>query len=217
MQHLRRLAVAVLVSAVLGAVGAGSASAALPEFVPVPSGFESLIKAPKLETVGKTRVVCKKGANFGKGTSPNTLEVHIKLFECKIPGALCTSAGAAPGEIVTPPLTGTLGYITKAPRVVGLDLTSPLAPIMQFSCGITPFVVEGSLIGRITPLNKPQPPGMHFTLAWAQKEGIQKFQHFEGEPIDVLSTSIGGGAFEPSGFAGTDEIFFVGPAVEIKA
>jgi hypothetical protein len=200
----------VVVSLLVGAAGASSASAALPEFAPVPAGFESLIKAPKLETVGKTKVICKHGADLGQGTGPKTLEVKIKLFECKIPGALCTSGGAAPGEIVTPPLIGTLGYITKAPKVVGLDLTSPLAPIMQFMCGATPFVVEGSVIGRITPINKPLPPGMHFTLAWAQKEGVQKFQHFEGEPIDVLNTSIGGKPFEPTGFAGTDEIFFVG-------
>jgi hypothetical protein len=148
--------------------------------------------------------------DFGKATGPKTLEITLVLTECKIPGALCTSGGSALGEIRTPPLVGTLGYITKAPKVVGLDLTSPFAPIMQFMCGVTPFVVEGSLIGRITPLNKPVPGGMHFTLAWAQKEGVQKFQHFEGEPIDVLSTSIGGGAFELSGFAGVDEIFFGG-------
>jgi hypothetical protein len=212
MRHLRRFAACLLVSVSVSVcgVGATTASAALPEFVPVPAGFESLLKATKLETVGKTKVTCKKGGDAGKGIGPKELDVTLFLQECKIPGALCTSAGAVPGEIVTPTLLGTLGYIHKVPKAVGLDLTSPSGPIMQFMCGATPFVVTGSVIGKIGPLNKPLPPGTPFKLVFAQKEGKQKYPNFEGEPPDVLLTSIGGGPLEESGLSGVDEIFFVG-------
>jgi hypothetical protein len=216
MRHFRRLAASLLVCVAIGGISTSAVFAALPEFVPVPAGFESLLKATKLETVGKTKVTCKKGGNAGQGINPNTLEMRLFLQECKVPGALCTSAGAPLGEIVTPTLLATLGYIHKAPKTVGLDLTSPSGPIMQFMCGATPFVVAGSVIGKIGPLNKPLPPGTPFKLVFAQKEGKQKYPNFEGEPPDVLMTSIGGLPFEESGFAGSDEIFFVG-TIEIKA
>ena len=217
MRYLRRSAICLLVSVGIGGFAAAAASAALPEFVPVPAGFESLLKATKLETVGKTKVTCKHGGNFGHGTGPKTLEISFKLFECKIPGAFCTSPGAAIGEIVTPPLVATLGYITKAPKVVGLDLTSPVGPIMEFTCGATPFTVLGSVIGRITPLNKVLPSSTPFKLAFAQKEGHQKFPALEGEPPDVLMTSISKGPFEESGLAGVVEIFLTGGSHEIVA
>jgi hypothetical protein len=217
MRHLGRLAVCVLVAVAACGIGTATASAALPEFVPVPAGFESLLKATKLETVGKTKVTCNKGGDAGNGLGAKELEIRLFLQECKIPGALCTSAGAVPGEIATPTLLATLGYIHKVPKAVGLDLTSPSGPIMQFMCGVTPFVVTGSVIGKIGPLNKPLPPGTPFKLVFAQKEGKQKYPNFEGQPPDVLMTSIGGGPLTESGLAGTDEIFFVGFPVAIKA
>jgi hypothetical protein len=142
----------------------------------------------------------------------------VKLFlnECSIPGALCTSGGAPIGTIESANLTGTLGYIKKPMKQVGLDLTSGLAPMFTFTCGVTPFVVEGSVIGRISPVNKVLVPGESFKLKFAESEGKQKTMMFEGEPIDVLHTSIGGGPFEESGLKSVDSLFFTGTE-EIKA
>ncbi len=217
MKDLRRLALCLTIAAACGAAGPAAASAAPPEFVSgSPHGFESILKASKLETVGKSVIKCKHGSDSGEVTGPKTVTVKITLTECGIPGALCTSAGAKFGEIVTPPLIGTLGYISAPKKQVGLDLFSPTAPIMAFTCGALTVVVEGSVIGRITPVNKLLAPGEHFALKFTQKAGKQKPTSFEGEPIDVLEASINGKPFEESGLTAADEVFFAAPT-EIKA
>jgi hypothetical protein len=216
MKHRRLLALVPAIAVAAGAAGTSSATAALPEFVPAPSaGIESVIKATKFETVGKTVVNCKHGGNSGAITGPKTISLKIELFGCAIPGALCTSPGGEPGEIIAEGLTGTLGYIHKTTKVVGLDLSSG-GTFTMFTCGVTPFIVEGSVIGRIAPVNKIVKSGEHFAVHFLQKEGNQKFPNFEGEPPDILSTSIGGKPFEPTGLAMTDEVFVVA-TLEIKA
>lgn len=217
MKHLRRLTVSFAIASSLAIAGPSAATAALPEFVNgSPHGLESILKTTKLETVGKTAVTCKHGSNRGEVTGTKTVAIEIFLAECKIPGALCTSPGAEPGDIITPTLLGSLGYIQAVKKMVGLDLSSPTAPIAVFFCGPASFVVQGSVIGKITPVNKLLSAGEHFTLKFSQKEGKQKPANFEGEPTDVLQTSINGKPFEESGLATTDEVFFAAPT-EIKA
>jgi hypothetical protein len=218
MTHRRRFVLTSTVALVTCAGGASSALAALPEFMPpTEAGIESVLKASHLETVGKTIVKCKKGGDGGAITGPKTVRLTITFVECSIPGALCTTSGKPFGVIETAPLTGELGYIHKSTKVVGLDLfASGGGPFATFECGATPFVVIGSVIGRIAPVNKVVNAGEHFTLKFAEKEGLQKPPSFEGAPPDVLSTSIGGGPFETTGLAATDEVFVIG-TVEIKA
>jgi hypothetical protein len=218
MKHFKHAGLAAVAVLALGAIGASTASAALPEFVPgPPSGMESTIKKVKFQTVGGTLVTCKHGADGGSMTGPKTLSMKLFLFECSIPGALCTTAGKPVGEIETSSLLGTLGYIKKPMKTVGLDLASGLAPFMVFECGATPFVVEGSVIGRISPVNVPRKGGEPFQLKFAQTAGHQKPMSFEGEPIDVLQTSIGGAPFEESGLKATDQVFLTAAVEEIKA
>ena len=121
------------------------------------------------------------------------------------------------GEIRTASLGGTLGYISAPMKRVGVDFSSPLTPITTFMCGPTPFVVEGSVIGRITPVNKLIAPPAHYILKFIQKAGKQNPMSFEGGPIDVLQTSIGGGPFVESGLAAKDEVFVVGGPTEVTA
>lgn len=216
MRYARRLTiVSTIVLAVCG-IGSATALGALPEFVPgPPAGIESLVKATKFETVGKAVVKCKKGNDSGEVTGAKTISLKIHLVECSIPGALCTSPGAAPGEIITSTLTGTLGYIEKKSKAVGLDLTSLSGAFTVFMCGATPFEAIGSVIGRIKPVNKVVTPGEFFKVKFSQKAGIQKPENFEAEPPDVLSTSISGKPFEQTGLAATDELLITGE--EIKA
>lgn len=81
---------------------------------------------------------------------------------------------------------------------------------MEFVCGPLKVVVDGSVIGKATPVNKLIKPPGHFTLKFAQSAGKQKPTHFESGPIDVLSTSFGG-PFLESGLASTDTITFLAP------
>jgi hypothetical protein len=212
-RHLKRLSLYVVVAVALGASGVSVASAALPEFVgSMPLAFSSTLKATTLETLGGLKITCTGGSNAGEVTGPKALTVKIKLEGCMLNGLPCASS-AAGGEIETFPLTGTLGYIKQATKNVGLDLAQPAgAAFMTFVCGEDlRVVVDGSVVGTIRPINKNLAPPKHFTIKFAQKKGKQKPTKLEGAPEDVLSTSLGGGPFEVSGLASSDELDFVGP------
>jgi hypothetical protein len=108
---------------------------------------------------------------------------------------------------------GTLGYVTRAPKVVGLDLSEPTGgPLAVFFCGEDLRIeVFGSMIGRITPINKAIAPGSHATLKFAQKEGHQAIRMLLGGPPDVPMTSVLGGPLEESGLSSTDLLMFAAP------
>jgi hypothetical protein len=126
-------------------------------------------------------------------------------------GLSCNTVGVPPGEIVTTSLLMTLGYINEPKKEAGIDLsTATGGPLMEFVCGGLRVIVDGSVIGKLTPVNKPVNPPGHFVLKFAQSAGKQKPTHFEGGPVDVLSTSFGG-PFAESGRASTDTISFPVP------
>jgi hypothetical protein len=112
-------------------------------------------------------------------------------------------------------LAMTVGYINKASKIVGIDLTEPFGgPVLLFYCG-TPapgirVMAVGSVIGRITPVNKLVTPSETFKLRFAQLGGIQKVQNLEGEPKDTLEVSFGG-PLENAGFGSEDKILFAEP------
>jgi hypothetical protein len=196
-------------------VMAASASAALPEFSsPFAKTFTSTSKASLLETTSKVKLVCTADTNAGEITGPQTGSVTIAFTGCSLKKAPCTTPGRPSGEIVTSLLSLTLGYINKAKKEVGIDLASAAgSTFATFSCGSTlRGVVIGSVIGRITPVNKKVIPSAFFTLRFMQASGIQKITNLEGGPPDVLETSYGG-PFLQSGLASIDRIFFSGPVL----
>jgi hypothetical protein len=219
MTRIRRGAVCLVAATAIGAAAATSASAALPGFTgPFPKAFTSTSKTSTLETIGKAKVTCKADTDAGQITGETTGTVTIKFTGCATKGFLCTSPGAAAaGEIVTHPLTSTLGYINRETKEVGIDYSNPAGALLaEFTCGNIVAAVKGSVIGKITPVNKFVIPPGHFTVRFAQKAGKQNITKLAGRPIDILETALNGGPFEPSGLSSTDLIKFAEP-VEIKA
>ena len=216
MQALRRMALCLVAAAAVGAIAAGSASAALPEFSPpFPNPLHSTSKATILESIAKVKVKCIADTNEGEVTGPVTGTIKFRFTGCESKTIPCKSPNAPnPGEIDTPVLSLSLGYITHTPTLteVGIDISSPTgAPVMEFFCGAAlRGVVDGSVIGKITPINKLVSPSGHFVLKFAQKAGHQAIQHFEAGPIDILEASFGG-PFEPAGLASTDLVRFALP------
>jgi hypothetical protein len=166
-----------------------------------------------LETIGGLKVRCKADTNKGEVTGPVTALMTISFTGCTNAGARCQGPNGLPGEIVTQRLSGTLGYVTRAPKVVGLDLSEPTGgPLAVFFCGEDLRVeVFGSVIGRITPINKTIAPGSHVKLMFAQKEGHQAIRMLLGAPPDVPMTSVLGGPLEESGISSTDLLTFAAP------
>jgi hypothetical protein len=166
----------------------------------------------KLQTVGGFKVICKADRNTGEVTGPTTVIMTITFIGCTNGRASCQNAGAL-GVIVTTPLVGTLGYVSMVPKVVGLDLSSPPGgPFMSFVCGEDQSVqVFGSLIGKVTPINKTIAPGELLKLTFAQKEGHQQIKMLLGGPLDVPMTSVFGGPLQESGIATSDLLAFAAP------
>jgi hypothetical protein len=209
------LAIALATSAVVTA-----SASALPEFSgPFPNPFTSTSKTTTLATVGKFKIKCVADTNKGEIISPTALQVRISLTGCvasKPAGVLCQSPNGVPGEIQTELLLGTLGYLNRVPKEVGLDLSTPTgAPLINFRCGAIAGTVSGSVIGKITPINKPVIPPKHLTLKFSQMGGKQKYTNFLGGPLDVLGTSTGGGPIEESGLGSTDSITLAAPVTII--
>ena len=225
MKRIRLVGLSLVAIFAASAATAASASA-LPEWSgPFPKPLTSSSGVSKLETKAGMLVECVADTNEGEVTGPNSAVVRIRFTGCELVLATgkipCTTPGAPPEEIVTFPLVGTLGYITHTPTktMVGLDLASPAAGLIaRFVCGETIAEVVGSVIGKITPINKlvkPAPAG-HFTLKFKAKKGKQKPTKFESEPEDTLSASFGGGPLEPAGLTSTDIVGFFEP-VKIAA
>jgi hypothetical protein len=197
----------------LGAVGAQSSSAALPEFsAPFGKPFTSTSGQIRLRGVSGKRVICAASTDSGEITGPKTGTVTIAMTGCMHKKTQCSTPGSAPGEIVSPALAMTVGYINKGAKTVGIDLAEPSGgPFLLFSClSGTRVLVLGSVIGRITPVNKAVTPSETFTLNFRQLGGIQKIQNLEGEPKDTLEVSFLA-PLETGGLRMEDKVLFAEP------
>jgi hypothetical protein len=210
MKRARTAGVCIAVFAA-SATWVASAAAALPEFSgPFPAPFTAKSGVTILETVSKAEIKCTADKGSGEVTGPKTGSVTLTLSGCELVtlGLPCNTAGVPPGEIVTTSLLATLGYINEVKKEAGLDLsTATGGPLIDALCGPVKTTIVGSVIGKITPVNKLLKPPAHFSLKFAQSAGKQKPTKFEGGPPDVLFTSFGGPSFE-SGLASTDTIAF---------
>lgn len=214
-----RIAVLCLVATfVLSAAATAQASAEPPEFSgPFPKAFTSTGKRSILQTASKVKVTCKADVTAGEITAAKAGEISTRFTGCEASGSPCASPEAAEGEIATSLLDLELGYLNKAAKEVGVDLAAVApAPFAVFSCGSLEATVTGSVIGRINPVNRVKRPPSRFTLRFGQSGGRQKAVKLEGEPQDVLETSLSGGPYEQSGLTSTDAIRF-GESTEIDA
>ena len=89
-------------------------------------------------------------------------------------------------------------------------------PLAEVMCGPVHVVETGSIIGRVTPVNKKVLAGKSFRLKFTQAKGKQKPTKFEGGPTDVLMIATGGGAPEEAGVSAKAELTFA-EAAQIKA
>ena len=221
MKRTRALAVGLVLALATGAVTATTAAAALPEFTPpFPNPFTSTSGKLTLQTVGKLKVMCTADTNTGEVTGPVTALVTIRFTGCSttaLPGALCQSPNGAPGEIVTGVWLGKLGYINTALKEVGIDFSTPTGgPLAEFFCGTTvKGEVVGSVIGKLSPVNKPIKPGKPLKLKFTQKAGKQIPAKLEGEPIDVPFAKVGLGPLEEAGLSSADKLIFAAPITVI--
>lgn len=218
----------VVVGLLMSAVVASSASAS-PEFVgPFPKSFTSVSKKSSLGIGAHGNILkCSSGSTNGEITGPSGGTATLKLNGCKgygVPGgtAQCADIGAGSEELVSPGLSATLGYINASKKQVGLDLAPATGPFNTFYCqntaGVLKAEVLGSVIGKLTPVNKQVTPPGTFKLSFKfnTKTHIQEPTGFEGQPADTLTVRLDEGPTEAAAFASAFTMGFTAPT-KIKA
>jgi hypothetical protein len=194
------------------------------EWVPGPgpaNKFTGTSAAVTLETVGKAKVKCAASHTEGEYTGAKSATATVTLTECSrvSTGAACQSAGAGAGEIRTPVLAATLGFIKDEPvgnellMSVGWDLSHEPS-VASAECGAAkePLLITGSVIAPVSTVNKMV---AGYTLKYTQAAGKQIPEAFEEQPKDTLSASFGSGPSEQAGLKATEKIAN-GEKLEIK-
>jgi hypothetical protein len=164
--------------------------------------------ATTLETAAKKKLTCAGGTGAGEYTGTKTSTITMRLTECKLTATkeACQSTGGAAGEVVTGALEGRLGFIEDqyieniATNVVGMDFTGQPA-LLSAECGAqkTPLSVTGSVIGRLTPIDKMSTT---FVLQFSQTGGAQIPESFEDDAAKhTLSLSLGSSSPEAAGLS----------------
>lgn len=139
--------VATIVAAVcmLGAVGASSASAALPELVnkngtELVYGFFSAPTGPRVELEGATSnevVACTSSKYAGMVTGAKTSKLDVTYSGCSKGSVKCTTAGQAAGTVRPAPLVAKLVYLNEKHTEVGwqLEPTTKNGMFVGVNCG----------------------------------------------------------------------------------
>lgn len=163
-----------------------------------------------LETVGGTKISCKKEHGTGEVATPTEVANVIAHFEeCSSSTFPCQNKGGTTGDINTEPLSGTTGVEklgTTPPfnnKLAG-ELHGPGGgPLAEFECAGLSVVTTGSVL-------HPVSSGKMLTLAkekFTASKGEQKPEKYLGGTTDehILESSTGGGPAEEAGqtFAGS--------------
>jgi hypothetical protein len=162
----------------------------------------------KRQPEGTLAIECESEHNAGdaKG-SKEVANISVKFRGCKLFGSTPCQNGSEPGEIATNTLKGSLGYINKAKKEVGVLLTPAKAKgaFAQFGCGgvITTVVGVGNstegayyepettggydgIISPVTPVNTMTKALTQVYKVTATAENIPS--KFEGKHIELLET-----------------------------
>jgi alpha-tubulin suppressor-like RCC1 family protein len=169
------------------------------EWLPGPGShaeFKDDLSEPRLETVGARELKCVVGFLEGEYTGAKTARInHLTLEGCRDTAAnSCQSNAFEQGRIETSlPLQAELGFITSGEKPsVGWDLKPrpPATSLVSFECGsglgIAALSLEGSVIGRATPIDQMV---AGFELLYTQSGGKQIPEFFEGGQREVLTLS----------------------------
>jgi hypothetical protein len=117
---------------------------------------------------------CTSSSMTGSVYGPKTLAwVTIVFSGCKVEGKTCGSEGSGNAEkIVTEPLEGTLVYLSKTAKTVGIDFKAQTgtAVVRNLRCFGGQGEVRGSIVMPITSVNKLE---RNFLLKAQEAQGYE--------------------------------------------
>src|ERR1700689_257609 len=196
--------VALLAVTALGAVASASASAAAkaPIFAKSSGGYPVKFSAGEepegVWNTGNATFHCSRSRVTGEITSEKKVTATIVFTECASGGSTCANEGGTGGEIKSNALEGTLVFISKATKTVGVVFKSKPggARVSRFRCAGSIGEVQGSVIAAITPVNTKT---KHFTLTFVQESGKQTPTEYENEEGVKVKTALETTWASPSG------------------
>jgi hypothetical protein len=228
----KRALVALVAVLALSAASAASASAALPEFggstFPVQYTFSSSGGVTFKATDAGSYVICTGGTAEGEITGAKTLTARFDFKGCYYAdneggGMACTTKGASVGEIKSESLKGSLVYISKANKEVGIvfnpyeqakelkEIVPPSTFAASFVCAERGAPSIGIAIrnGVTVPVTSLNTLTKSYTLKFAVSENKQvpaEYENAAGEKVrNLLETSFREESFATGGMetAGT--------------
>jgi hypothetical protein len=213
MRRSTTVGAALLASLTLTAIAAGSALAALPEFLP---GSGVTIKGSsgkgQLQIQGGGTIKCEKDKPLGEIIGFKTATVDVHFEGCKAIGFAANSVGDTSGVILVRGV-GTLCYLSKVSRIVGLLVE--IAPTLQVEVPTAKQKIEvkGTVIGEVHPVNSSQTTG---EVLFTQKEGKPGVTKCEGLSESVLLAKEAEKEFKQAGEETVESLEF-SKAVEVMA
>ena len=156
--------------------------------------------------VGSKAFVCGAGGLEGIATDSKTLQGRIWFTGCRSEGSKCKSLGAKEEEIVTEELQGTLAYISKSAKTVGVVFKPRSAAFLtKFQCVFAGYdEAKGAIILPVGPVNSRHYGFSEGALSETEgKQAISEYENGHGEKLHAAleSTWPGGGTFNPLGWA----------------
>lgn len=179
----------------------------------LPVGFTSTSGASSL-AAGRSKINCTKDTSEGETTSVETIgKVLFAFTGCKLEAFFeCKSKGAKAEEIMTAKLKGTLGYINKSTKLVGVKLEPESGSEYtegEIECAGVKGKVTGSVIGDITPTNTKATTGTLTLTRSGTKQGAELIEIEGKDETGVkLKFSLDGGVAEEAAEETSDTITF---------
>lgn len=198
-RKIGRVGLALVAMLLLGAVSAGSASAA--EFAASPSfpvKFSGEGSVGLLETQAGRSVTCAEGEASGAAESSGSASASVVFKGCHaehFPLLSCTSAGRASGEIATVQMKGTPVNVTSSE--VGILLQPASGEVMaEFKCSLGPIsetlIVRGAVIGKV-PNGELNSFRSTLHLEFKAVKGTQEYTKHLGSTSSFFLTTEGKG------------------------
>jgi hypothetical protein len=173
-------------------------------------GRKPKCNAGETETIGSPiSIECTSEHNTGEATGTKEVKnVSVKFMGCKAAGSIPCANTPVEGEIIVNPLKGSLGYINKAKKEVGVLLEPAIkhGEFAKFVCGPLGSVVgvgnakegaaytpetTGGYDGIISPITPVNTMSSAFTQVYTINEADENIpSKFEGKHIELLESYI---------------------------
>jgi hypothetical protein len=204
--------------AALSAITTTIATAALPEFKPdktFPIKYTSTSGLGTLSTAGNPiQIVCEDDLNKGEITKANgTGTFTVDFLKCAVDGIFEAHSLGDPAGTILVSATTELCYINKEKKEVGLIISQTGKTHIEVAGKLT--VLEGSLIGELTPVNKlTLEPILSLK---ARAAGEQEILKCEGGTETHLTTAEGEGTPAAAAYATIDKLGILEQTAELLA